>query len=210
MKIVLVNLLLLILLVSCKTDTPDPTYKYNNSPNFTWGYAEFFGAFYKDYKIENNVITLNLFSDSLYINEKGNLAGIGQYLFIEDIFISPADTILPEGQYLVSDKALPLTFYKGEKLEIDDNKFTVGAYVYFIEKNKIYSTLKFITSGSFLVTNQDDNSQKITCNFLLSDSTVLKGQFKAMLPHFDNSLKIEKVKPVRKKIIFENPSLNNL
>jgi len=210
MKIKILNLLFLILLVSCKTDTPDPIYKYNSSPNYTWGYAEFFGAFYKDYKIDNNVVTLNLFSDSLYINENGNLAGIGQYLFIEDIFILPADTILPEGQYLVSDKALPLTFYKGEKLEIDDNKFTVGAYVYFIEKNKLYSTLKFITSGTFLVTNQDDNSQKITCNFLLSDSTVLKGQFKAMLPHFDNSLKIEKVKPVRKKILFENPSLNNL
>ncbi|MDO9154431.1 MAG: hypothetical protein Q7U47_12150, partial [Paludibacter sp.] len=68
--------LLLILMVgllvsSCVERNPIFKYNYNKDPKYTWGYAQFYGKYYADYGINNNVVTLSLFSDSLSINDKG-------------------------------------------------------------------------------------------------------------------------------------------
>lgn len=185
-KFTFIKLLVLVSLVSCGKYEPTLVYKYNTDPKYTWGYAEFYGAYYSDIQNNNNVISLSLFSDSLYVNNNGNLAGNGQYLFLEDVFVSPTDTILPNGVYKVSKDKTPFTMYPGEQIEIDDAKYVIGSYIYFIEKNSNYSVQKLISGGSFTVSNLSD-THLLSFNFVLSDSTKLKGSFTAMLPHYDQS-----------------------
>lgn len=191
-----------ILFTSCNNYEPNVAYKYNTAPNYTWGYAEFYGDYYSEYISDKNVISLSLFSDSLFI-EDGSLSGTGQYLFIEDIFIPTADTLLPQGTYYVSDKAENFSFYKGEQFEVDDVKYTVGAYIYYIEKNSAFSKIKFIDKGSFTVINSGDY-QKISCNFTLSDNTTLKGTFNNQLPYYNLALTKSSNSP-RKKLQLKNP-----
>ena len=196
-------LLISMVLVSCGTNEPYAKYKYNSNPDYTWGYVEFFGAYYSDYGIPNNVISLSLFSDSLFVNAAGELDGTGQYLFIEDLFLSPTDTILPVGKYNVGENGDAFTFYRGEKKDVDEVKYTIGAYIYYIENNSAFSTFKLIDRGSFTVNNIGSN-QKVVCNFVLSDSTVLKGIFNTKLPYVDRSLSASSKTP-RKKLALKYP-----
>jgi len=59
-------------------------------------------------------------------------------LFIEDLFIASTDTILPEGVYSASKSGDPFTFYPGESFGVDEMKYTIGAYIYYIEKTALF------------------------------------------------------------------------
>ena len=90
-----------------------------------------------------------------------------------------------------------MTFYPGELFEVDENKYPVGAYLYYIEKRQAFSTVKYISRGSFTLSRSSDVFF-IQCDFVMSDSSVVKGNFQGKLPHFDNSeLPADKV---RKKL----------
>ena len=188
--------------VSCKTNDPALEYKYNTNPTYSWGYAEFYGSYYSEYMNDNNVISLSLFSDSLFVDSTGSLDGIGQYLFLEDIFISPTDTILPNGVYEISKSEAPFTVAPGEKFKADNNEYVIGAYIYFIEKKSNFSVQKLISRGSFTVESMN-NTRYIDFNFVLSDSTKLEGKFSAELPHFDQSI-VTPPSSVRKKLKLKN------
>jgi len=190
------------LLVSCNGGEPVALYKYNNNPKYTWGYAEFYGAYYSQYGIKNNTISLSLFSDSLKVNNEGTLEGSGQYLFLEDIFISPTDTLLPIGKYTISktETANSMTFYAGKKDTIDSEIYPIGAYISYYEENTAKSTLKLISNGSFSVSLVNDTIYNIVCDFVTSDSLKLKGTFKGVLPHFNQSIKpTQTVSPARRR-----------
>lgn len=183
---------------SCYDREPRFEYKYNDKPAYSWGYAEFYGDFYNYADIDRNVLTLSLFSDSLYVNDEGSLAGHGQYLFVEDIFISATDSVLPAGVYRADTTAAPMTFYPGELFEVDENKYPVGAYLYYIEKRQAFSTVKYISRGSFDLKRSAGDKYFIEFDFVMSDSSVVKGSFQGKLPHFNNSeLPADKV---RKKL----------
>lgn len=183
MKRTLYFLIAILLFVSCKPDEPKVKYVYEPNPHYKWGYAEFYGAFYDDYNIKNNVLALSLFSDSLKVNE-GNLTGLGQYLYIEDIFVPSNDTILPAGKYVSSESGEPFTFYPGRQFPVDVLKIDVGAFMYYIEKNKSFTAMKQVSRGSFTV-KITDSIHTIDCDFVLSDSTKVTGSFTDTLPHFD-------------------------
>jgi hypothetical protein len=199
-KNIIFFLLLILVSYSCKTNDPEIEYRYNTNPTYTWGYAEFYGAYYSDFKILNNVVSLSLFSDSLYIDEENELAGLGQYLFLEDIFISPNDTILPEGEYKIAENGNPYTFYKGEEFAVDDVEYNIGSFVLYLEKNQLFTVQRFISSGSFIVSNQG-NTQQISCDFTLSDSTKIQGNYRAELPYYDQSLKTPSGVPRQKLVV---------
>ena len=199
-KYIIFFLLLSLVVYSCKTNDPEIKYKYNSNPSYTWGYAEFYGAYYSDFKIPSHVVSLSLFSDSLDLNDQGELEGLGQYLFLEDIFISANDTILPDGEYEIANNGNPLTFYKGEEFKVDEVKYSIGSFILYIEKNKLFTVQRFISDGSFKVSKQGDN-QKITCDFTLSDSTKINGSFNAELPYYDQSLKSTPGTPRRNLVV---------
>jgi len=202
-KIKILIILFAGLLVSCKGYEPTPPYIYNANPKYTWGYAEFYGAYYAQYGIPNNTLSLSLFSDSLSINDEGALQGTGQYLFLEDVFIAPADTKLPNGKYTISktEVADPKTFYAGKNDTIDGEIYPIGAYISYYEENSAKSILKLISEGSFTVTrSRDSEIYTIVCDFITSDSLKLKGTFTGELPHFDQSLKPQRtISPVRRR-----------
>ena len=175
------------LLTSCGGSPLNSSLVYETNPQYTWGYAEFFGDYYGGYKNENNVLSISLFTDSLKINDLGNLTGLGQYLFLEDVFQAPTDTLLREGTYQVNDSGLPFTIAPGKNDTVDNAVFPIGAYISYYEYNAANSTLKLITSGTFTV-NRNGNTYNIVCNLKTSDNLELKGKFTANLPHIDQSL----------------------
>jgi hypothetical protein len=188
-------LILSSLLVSCNGSTPLPPYVYETNPHYSFGYAQFYGDYYSNAGISNNVLTLSLFSDSLSITDEGELKGFGQYLYLEDIFISPSDTLLPAGTYTINNSGEPFTVAPGKTDTVDNNYFPIGAMITYFEPLSTKSTFKFITEGTFTV---DVNTEYVyTINFQLKTAEKdargrpvtkdLKGSFTGQLPHFDES-----------------------
>ena len=175
---------------------------YETNPQYSWGYAEYFGAYYKpENGNKNNVLSVSLFTDSLKINSVGNLTGLGQYLFLEDVFQSPTTVFLEAGTYTVNNSGLPFTIAPGKNDTIDNEVYPIGAYISYYEYNAANSTLKTISKGSLTVSLMNDSIYNIVCDFKTSDSTVLKGRFTAKLPHIDQSLAITK-SGTRKKLMY--------
>ncbi len=188
------------LLTSCGGGQLFQPYVYNTNPTYTWGYAEFYGAYYANYKNTNNVISLSLFSDSLKINDIGNLVGTGQYLFLEDIFIAKTDTLLPVGTYTVNNSGLPFTVAPGLNDTIDKVVYPIGASISYYEGNPAMSTLKLISSGTFTV-SRIKNSYNVVFDLKTNDKKALKGSFSAILPHIDQSLATPK-SISRKRLVY--------
>lgn len=184
-KAILLNLSLLLLFSSCEKKEPF-VYEYEKNPVYTWGYADFWGDFYSAYRVQENVLSLSVFTNDLSVDSaSGNLKGIGQYLFLEDIFVTPSDTLLPNGTYTVSESTGPFSIAPGKVLEIDGQKFEVGAFVFFVEKNELYTITKFVSSGTMKVLNAGHYT-RVNFNFVLNDSTRIEGLFEKPLPYFDS------------------------
>ena len=184
--------LLVTFLASCGGGQLNQQLVYEKNPQYSWGYAEFFGDYYyPENGNKNNVLSVSLFTDSLKINEVGNLTGIGQYLFLEDVFQAATDTLLQTGTYTVNDSGLPFTVAPGKNDTVDNTVYPIGAYISYYELNAANSTLKIITGGSFTV-GISGNKYTIACNFITSDGMDLKGTFNAVLPHIDQSLATQK------------------
>jgi hypothetical protein len=186
MKRIILFFTVAITLLSCKPDEPIATYIYEAKPHYDKGYAEFYGPYYEQFNIKNNVVSLSLFSDSLQISDEGELSGLGQYLTIDDIFVPEGVEYLAEGEYVADSTSKPFTFYHGQNFKVDDLKIDVGASLYYFEKNKNFSVKKHISRGSFTV-KITDSKHIITCNFVLSDSSKVEGSFSDTLPHIDYS-----------------------
>lgn len=186
--LIYISFSVVLLLQSCGNNEPRFRYKYNLNPAYKWGYAEFYGAYYKNVGFGNNVVSLSLFSDSLSV-ENGGLVGNGQYLFVEDVFVALGDTILPPGRYVASKTGAPFTFFPGEVLKIDKNEFAVGPFLFYKEKRKAFSVQRFVSYGYFDLTHST-NKHVFDFNLTLSDSSKVRGTYNASLPYFDQSVDI--------------------
>lgn len=192
------------LLISCVGNPPNAQYVYNTSPAYTWGYAEYFGPYYKtENKNLNNVISLSLFSDSAFlkINKIGNLVGTGQYLFLEDVFVPNTDVFLPPGTYTIDETGKPYTVAPGKNDTVDNHVFPIGAMISYFEENTALSTQKLITGGMFTVSRIGKRYNMIF-NLKTADNKELKGSFTAdSLVHFDQSLAFS-AKSLRKRLVY--------
>jgi len=188
MKKILYILLTVFVLVSC--NGTDPVYfNYNTSPVYTWGYAEFFGQEYASKGVNYNVLSVSLFSDSLSVDSTGTLAGIGQYLYLEDVFVNPSDTMLPTGTYTIGSSKSAFMITPGKNDTVDYGViYPIGAYIYYYEKNTSKSVRKYIKSGTMTVSRTGIMNYSISCDFVTADKKQLKGSFSAQLAHFDESL----------------------
>ena len=192
-----------IIIYSCKPVEPPAPYRYEVNPKFTWGFAEFYGSYYSNYNITNNVITLNLFTEKLFVNENIQLDGVGQYLVIEDVFTAPTDTLLPSGLYKVSDKGEPFTFFVGKKFEDNRNEIPSGAYLYYIEADPSKSKISYVTDGTFNVSIVNDSVYNVQCDFILDGKTEMKGNFQHVLYHIDRTA-VTPPSAVRRKLQIKN------
>ncbi len=197
---ILILILILFSIAGCKpADAPVP-YQYNVSPEFTWGFADFYGNYYSHYGIRNNVISLHLFTDKLKINDENKLDGTGQYLIIEDIFSAPSDTLLPAGTYQMSQTGEPYSFFAGKKFEDNREAIPSGTYMYYIESDPTKSKIVYVTDGTMNASASEDGVYDIRCSFILDGKTELKGTFRSVLPHFDRTV-ITPAGAARRKII---------
>lgn len=177
--------ILAVALFGCKQPEPPAPYRYEANPKFSWGFADFYGNYYQNYDISNNVLTLNLFTEKLSVNEKNTLVGTGQYLIIEDIFSEPGDTLLRSGTYKVAETGEPFTFFSGKKFEDNREAIPSGAYIYYIEADPTKSKIAYIKEGTMEVSTEDGEFCSINCDFTLDDKTNLKGTFNSKLIYFD-------------------------
>lgn len=149
-------------------------YQYEKNPQYSNGYAEFWGSQYAHYGFDNHVLSLRAFTDSLKLTKDGYLTGFGQYLVLNDIFVSSSDTVFPAGTYEIADTVDVFKIAPGELYE--GTKYELGAYIYYIEKNESFSIRKFIVGGTMQVSFTDSVS-RFDCNFILDDKSELKGRF---------------------------------
>jgi len=191
-KLYLLIFISVTMLASCSDGHLNTPLVYDRNPQYTWGYAEFFGNYYANYGNKNSVLSISLYTDSLKINSLGNLTGYGQYLFLEDVFQTPTDTILQAGTYTVNNSGLPFTVAPGRNVTVDGEVYPIGAYISYYELNSANSTMKLISRGSFTVSYSGD-IYSIACNFITSDSLNLKGSFKATLPQVNQSTATQKL-----------------
>lgn len=191
------SILLTFILSSCEKKVPFE-YEYENDPEYTWGYVDFWGsAFSSKYGTNNNVLSLYALTDSLWNDDEGLLHGFGQYLLLDDIFVSPNDTLFPEGVYQVSNSMEAFTIASGEEYEVDEEKYDIGACIYFIEQNDSYSVRKFIVDGFMTVTRISELT-RFEFDFILDDETELKGSYiQKNLIYYDESQINKGVMPQR-------------
>jgi len=183
-----INLLFIfiaIVLVSCKGNDPNQQYVYEADPYYSYGFAEFYGSYYKDFGIDNNIISLSLYSDTLKRTEDGDW--YGQYLYLEDIFVAASDTLLPLGTYTISDSNEPYTIAPGVLDTIDNEVYTLGATISYYEQNSSRSTLKLIKEGTISI-EKVGLKYYILCNLTTNDNKELKGTFLNTLIQADESL----------------------
>jgi len=187
--------LLMSLLVLQSCEKPIRTeYKYETNPVFTWGEAYFWGDCYANYNIENHVLSLYAFTDSLQLNKQEKLTGFGQYLYLDDIFVSPADTLFPEGIYTVSASREAMTIEPGSLFKEDRIEMDRGACIYFFEKIDQLTTRKFIVEGSMTVSYTEHETILFEFDFILDDDTKLQGSFETeRLVIYDDSVSKESV-----------------
>jgi len=188
-KNIITSLFLIFLLVSCKTDNPKLAYTYEAEPKFTWGYVEFYGKYYSNHEINNNVLSVHLFTNGLTVNDKKELKGTGQYLILEDVFVAPKDSFLQQGTYTVSESGEPLTFFSGVKFEENNQEISSGAYMYYLEQDDSKSKIVYIKEGTISVQRSavTDNLYTIVCDFKTTENKEIKGSFEARLDHYDQS-----------------------
>ncbi len=174
-----------LLLGGCKSNPKAVTY-YETNPQYTWGYVLFYGNYYNNVGIENNVLSMSLFTENMEV-ENGNLTGTGQYLNIEELCIAPADTMMPIGTYTISNTREPMTALAGEVPE--EYPYTIiGANILYVEDGS--STYMLIESGTFTIHSAEEDEYHISFDFVATDlakseTRELRGEFKGQLPHYD-------------------------
>ncbi|HNX89152.1 MAG TPA: hypothetical protein PKH58_08725 [Paludibacteraceae bacterium] len=186
-KTYLTSLILLFMLAACDTESPVKPYVYENEPEFTWGYGAFYGKYYSNYNQNNNVLSLNLFTSGLTLNENNELTGTGQYLILEDVFVSPQDSMLAAGTYTLAESGEPFTFFSGSKFEDNNEEVPSGAYMYYVEADESKSKIVYIKEGTFTVSRQGAENYSIDIQFRTNEKTEIKSHFNVPLDFYDLS-----------------------
>ena len=165
-----------LLLCCCKNNGTviDPT---EANLSFSSGYAVFYGDYYNYLNIQNNVLGLSLLSPRLSIDSAGYYVGSGTHLILTDIFVNPADTLLPVGHYTVSDEGTAMTFLDG--YDFDGN--ILGAYMLLISESGY--KIDVLKNGYFDVEYSKDTTI-IDFHFTRSNGKTYSPTFKGILPTY--------------------------
>lgn len=180
--ILLLIIPVLLLLSGCNNSNPKPDKIYQSNPQYTWGYVLYFADYYSNVGIENNVVSLSLFTENMKV-ENGSLSGMGQYLYLEEICLTPTDTILPTGLYTLNDTREPMTALPGQVPE--EYPYTIiGANITYVDDDGVEYML--IKEGSFTVHSASDDGEgyydyHITFDFVTTRNMALKGEFNGKL-----------------------------
>ncbi len=123
---------------------------------FTLALQEQHGAYYADGGLENNVVSLDLYSENLSLNKQGRIEGTGTNLYFSDIFLPPTDSTLLVGTYLSDTTGSAFTFLPGKSFR---GNFT-GAYLLSITDGTLVS-YRLLPAGSLEVAQAEDEEHVV-------------------------------------------------
>ena len=126
---------------------------------FTTCYQTSHGAYYTDGGLENNVVSLDLYSEGLTLNNQGMIEGTGTNLYFSDLFLPDSIRYLLPGTYTSDTTGNVFTFLPGTSFQ---GNFT-GAYLLSISGGELVS-YRLLPAGTLSVS--------------VSDSVALRSAFK--------------------------------
>lgn len=142
------------MLQACHHSQPTP---YHGKPaEYNLAYEELYGQCY-DY-IPHCVVSLDLYSEGLTLNEQHRMQGTGYNLFLSDIFVpdrTGADSLrLAVGEYHNTTTGEPFTFLPGRDYEGKPH----GMYLLYVEEG-ILQSIQVLDSG-YMVVKDTTNALK--------------------------------------------------
>jgi len=180
------NIYIAILSVVCLTSCYKPStpiYYQSLDTVLTSGRLEYYGQFYKREGVDYDVVSLDLYSEGLGLNEEGVMEGTGTNLYISDIFLTGAtlidndpSSVLPEGTYVSDSTAVEGHFLRG--MNYDGNYG--GSYVLLMGEQRNYSVLPMVI-GEMTVAYVGDT-------LVLDGVATLDGQKRPYPFHYRNIL----------------------
>ena len=148
-KLFIVSVIGIVFLSAC---TPNKPSSYRGLPQqYTTAYEQIYGHCYDS--LSYAVVSLDIYSDGLTLDEERRIKGTGYNLCITDIFVP--DSLLEEGEYRslpyaeqgIADPQ-PFTFLPGRDFE----GYPHGMYILNIEEDKVMS-IQVLDSGSMVYRN---------------------------------------------------------
>ena len=204
------GILIVILFVSCGHE-PRPPYIYEQNPEFTYMGVSFFGRYYEH--IPNYVFSFFFLTDNLWSdNDTDEIVPVGQFLFIEDVFVpSLPDELLETltsliGVHLISERAFleilageyqvsgkvgsenfgnPFTFAPGELFTVDGTTYTLGARITYLREIPFLPVTKLITEGSFTI-----SPDGVVFNFVTESGLEIGGRYLSAPPQTERKIKV--------------------
>lgn len=121
--------------------------------------------------LDKQVFSIDLLSEGLDYDSTHHIVGTGLNLYISDIFLPLADTVLQEGVYRMDTTAkantfLPYMYFDGE---------VSGCYMLDIQESKIQRIIGF-TSGKFEITSKGEDI-RMNISLYLPDSTEYRAYY---------------------------------
>lgn len=143
---ILLCLIGMLCLPGCKRKPYQPIYPFPTE--YTSAYQEIHGRCYDS--IPFAVVSLDLYSEGLELDDDHRMNGSGYNLYISDIFVP--DSLLTAGNYCADTSAKAFTFLPGRNF--DGTPF--GIYLLRIEEGKLIA-IQLLDSGRFVVRDTTNN-----------------------------------------------------
>ncbi|HCS88253.1 MAG TPA: hypothetical protein DIW30_07660 [Bacteroidales bacterium] len=171
--------LLLVSLCFMQCREPATTTTAQRESHYDKGQVMFYGAYYAEEGVEQNVVALDMYSKGLSLDSAGYMVGTGVNLYISDIFLPKQDTFLVETTYVADTTGNEFTFLPGVNYEGQIS----GVYVLQVTDGAL-SSAELFSEGSFKVVSKEDS---VFIEFLLQNEAGKKyaADFKGKLPYFD-------------------------
>lgn len=167
--------ILLIVVSSCDNHVPNKQTTLTNVDSvFTVAALQYHGQFYPG--VDGHVLSLDLYSDGLYIDSLGHMQGSGTNIYFSDIFISKEDTCLVQGLYRIDSTALPMTILPGQTIEGS----ITGSYLLLVQEGQV-KRIELFESGSVDVI-QDTDSCWITMQMVTSNNKTYNATYIGLVP----------------------------
>lgn len=169
-------LLFIIPLIMFACDNPSKPTPINIETSFDKGGVTRYGKYYEEEGIKQNVFDLDVYSKNLGLDSVGKMYGTGTNLYISDIFLPEADTILAEGTYTMDSTGVAFSYLQGIQCEGNVS----GAYLLIMGESGY--TVDLIKEGTFVVVQEDDTTQ-IDFNLIRSSGSKYEATFRGVLKY---------------------------
>lgn len=177
----ILNIAFLLLILSSCGPAPKPNYNMTET-EFDKAYAFFYGQYYSDENIEQNVVALDMFSPRLDLDSNLQyMVGTGTNFGFTDLFINSTDTILPEGEYTVDSTGMAMSFLPGMHFE----GVATGCYLQNVV-DSVVQELRLIDEGTFTLT-QDGDTTDIVFTLFYPDGyyhTKYEAHFRGVIQYY--------------------------